>query len=58
LAGGGLAGIWRQRVSGRSITITVTSWRRLSKAERAELADEAHVVGSVRGADRSTLVID
>lgn len=58
LAGGGLAGSWRQRISGRSVTITVTAWREFNKAERAELADEAQMVGSVRGADRTKLLVE
>jgi hypothetical protein len=57
LAGGGLAGLWRQRFAGRSLTITITPWRELTTAERAELQDEAQIVGTARGAQRTSLVL-
>ena len=57
LAGGGIAGIWRTRLAGKTLTLTVTAWRRLGTAERAALAEEAQLVGSVRGAARTSLVI-
>jgi hypothetical protein len=57
LAGGGIAGIWRTRLAGKTLTLTVTAWRRLGTAERAALAQEAQLVGSVRGAVRTSLVI-
>jgi hypothetical protein len=57
LAGGGIAGIWRTRLAGKTLTLTVTAWRRLGTAERAALAQEAQLVGSVRGAERTSLVI-
>ncbi len=57
LAGGGIAGIWRTRVSGRTLTVTITSWRKLAKAERAALESEAELVAAVRGVDRARLVV-
>jgi len=57
LAGGGLAGIWRTRLTGTSLTLTVLPWRRLAAAERTELEQEATRVGAVRGAGRTSLVI-
>jgi hypothetical protein len=57
LAGGGVAGSWRTRLAGKTLTLTVIEWRRLNDAERAGLADEAQIVGTVRGAARTDLVI-
>ena len=57
LTGGGLAGIWRTRASGRSLTVTITPWQKLAKAERATLESEAELVGMVRGAERTRLVV-
>ena len=53
LAGGGIAGIWRTGLAGRTLTVTVTPWRKLAKAERTALESEAELVGSGsrRGAD-------
>ncbi len=56
LAGGGAAGIWRTRLAGRSLTVTVTAWRRLTMDEQDGLAGEAQIVGTVRGAARTNLV--
>lgn len=58
LAGGGLAGIWRARHSGRALTITVTLWHSLSRRERSDLADEAQLVGAMRGARTTSLTIE
>jgi hypothetical protein len=57
LAGGGVVGSWRTRLAGRSLTLTVDPWRRLTAAERTALEDEAQLVGAVRGAARTTLTI-
>jgi hypothetical protein len=57
LAGGGVAGVWRTRLAGKSLTVSVVAWRRLTAAERAALDDEAQLVGAVRGAARTTLVL-
>lgn len=56
LAGGGLAGTWRTRASGATLTITVTAWRNLKAAEKTALDDEAQLVGHLRQAKRTTLV--
>jgi hypothetical protein len=58
LAAGGIAGVWRARRSGSGLTITVTSWHRFSARERAALADEAQLVGRVRGATTTGLDIE
>ena len=58
LAGGGLAGSWRTRASGRALTVTVTPWRKLAKDERTALESEAELVGTIRGVARTRLVID
>ena len=57
LAGGGIAGIWRTRLAGKTLTLTVTAWRRLEPVERAALEEEAQLVGAVRGAARTSLAI-
>ena len=58
LAGGGPAGIWRTRLSGRTLTVTISPWRRPTRAERAELELEAEIVRAVRGEAQVRLVID
>jgi hypothetical protein len=58
LAGGALAGIWRARAGGRTLTVTITPWRKLSKADRTALEAEAELVGAVRGVGRTRLVVD
>jgi hypothetical protein len=58
LAGGGVAGIWRSRLAGRSLTLTASTWRTLGHVERAVLEEEAQIVGTVRGAARTNLVIE
>jgi hypothetical protein len=58
LAGGGLAGSWRTRASGRALTVTVIPWRKLAKDERTALESEAELVGTIRGVARTRLVID
>jgi len=57
LARGGVAGIWRTRTSGRTLTVTVTPWRNLSKDERTAVQSEAELVGAIRGAARTQLVV-
>jgi len=57
LAGGEIAGSWRTRASGRSLTVTVTPWRKLAKDERTALQSEAELVGTIRGAARTQLVV-
>ena len=58
LAGGGLAGIWRTRQSGKKLTITLTPWHRLTTRERSALADEAQLVGAIRGASATVLTVE
>jgi hypothetical protein len=58
LAAGGLAGIWRTRQSGRKLAITLTPWHRLTARERSALADEAQLVGAIRGASAKVLTVE
>ena len=58
LAAGGVAGIWRARQSGSKLTITVTAWHGFTARERSALADEAQLVGAVRGAGSTTLAVE
>jgi hypothetical protein len=57
LAWGGVAGTWRTRLAGKTLTLTVTPWRTFSPGERAALEEEAQIVGAARGAARTSLVI-
>ncbi|MTD16358.1 winged helix DNA-binding domain-containing protein [Nakamurella sp. YIM 132087] len=50
LAGGRIVGAWRPKRSGKKLTVTVALWGRLTKVQRAELADEAVLAASLRGA--------
>jgi hypothetical protein len=56
LAGGVLAGLWERRRRGRRIELRVLPVRRLTRAERAELAAEAERIGSLLNL-KSTLSI-
>jgi hypothetical protein len=47
LAGGVLAGLWERRRRGKRIELRVLPIRRLTRAERAELAAEAERIGSL-----------
>jgi hypothetical protein len=47
----------RTRLAGRTLTLTATPWRTLGPVERAALAQEAQLVGSMRGAARTSQVI-
>ena len=58
LAAGGVAGMWRARQSGRTLTITVTAWHRFAARDRAALADEAQLVGELRGARETVLTVE
>jgi hypothetical protein len=53
---GALAGTWRQRISGRQLTIPVESTAPLTEAERSELNREAEAVASLRGLRLADLV--
>jgi hypothetical protein len=50
LADGTIAGIWRPRKSGRTLTLTITTFRSLSTKLRKQLSDEADRVAELRGA--------
>jgi len=58
LAGGGVAGVWRTRLSGSTLTVTITPWQPIDAGTHAELEREAQLVGAVRGAARCRLVLD
>lgn len=58
LAAGGVAGVWRGRLAGRTLTVTVTPWHRFTDRERAALADEAQLIGSLRGAGKTVLTVE
>lgn len=50
LADGAVAGIWRPRKSGRTLTLTVTPFQPMSSRLRALLREEAAPVATLRGA--------
>ncbi|MGW5452766.1 winged helix DNA-binding domain-containing protein [Nocardia sp. NPDC003979] len=50
LADGVIAGVWRPRKNRKNLTITVTSFRRMSRRVREELRVEARLVAELRGA--------
>lgn len=58
LAAGGVAGMWRARLSGRTLTITVSAWHRFSARERAAVAREAQLIGALRGAGETVLTVE
>lgn len=50
LAEGDVAGIWRPRKKGRTLTLTVTAFRSMSTRLRAQVRAEAAAVATLRGA--------
>lgn len=58
LADGEIAGIWRPRKKGRSLTVTVTVFGTLSKRQRELVEHEAEAVGALRGASATTVDIE
>ncbi|WP_246011326.1 winged helix DNA-binding domain-containing protein [Nocardia mexicana] len=50
LADGEIAGIWRPRKSGRTLTLTITSFRPLTAGVRKRVRQEADHVAELRGA--------
>ena len=58
LAGGAVAGLWRTRLSGPTLTVTITPWQPINAGTREELEREAQLVGAVRGAAHCRLVVD
>lgn len=49
LADGGIAGVWRPRKAGRSLTVAVEPWTRLSPEVRAGVAEQAERLAAFRG---------
>lgn len=58
LAAGGVAGVWRARRTGGTLTVTITPWHRFTERERAALAHEAQLLGSLRGARETVLTVE
>lgn len=52
LAGGGIAGTWRPKTAGRSLTLTIQPFRRFTASEQDALDGEADLVRRIRGLDR------
>jgi hypothetical protein len=50
LADGAIAGIWRPRKNGRTLTLTVTPFASLTTRRRKQVGDEAEHVADLRGA--------
>lgn len=50
LVDGEVAGTWRPRKSGRTLTITITTFDPLRARHRRQIDDEAHRVAALRGA--------
>ncbi|MFI0445684.1 winged helix DNA-binding domain-containing protein [Actinomadura sp. 6N118] len=48
LARGEIAGIWRPRTTGTRLTLTIATFRDLTRTERAEAEREAEAIGEVR----------
>jgi len=57
LVDGRVAGVWSRRQRGRRVEIRVEPFRRLSKAQHAELADEAARVSRTHGAEPALEVV-
>ncbi|GAB3195978.1 crosslink repair DNA glycosylase YcaQ family protein [Geodermatophilus arenarius] len=49
LADGGIAGVWRPRTAGRTLTVAVEPWTRLSPAARAGIEEQAERLAAFRG---------
>lgn len=58
LARGEIAGTWRAKGSGKTVTITVTPFAPLPAGVRAAVEDEARVVAAARGAASARVVFD
>ena len=50
LVGGAVAGTWTHEVKKGRLTIEVPPWRRLTKAERTAIDEEAARIGAFLGA--------
>jgi hypothetical protein len=57
LVDGRVGGVWRRRERGRVVEIRVEPFGRLSRAQQAELADEAARVGRTHGADAALEIV-
>ncbi|MDN6438213.1 winged helix DNA-binding domain-containing protein [Corynebacterium nuruki] len=57
LVGGRIAGVWRPKKSGTSLTVRVSPFRSLPPSTVEALAQEAESLGPFRGADRVTLAV-
>ena len=58
LAGGEVAGIWRTRMSGSALTITLQPWVAPTRQTRSALEAEVDRVRIARRADRAELTVD
>lgn len=58
LADGAIAGTWRPRKHGRTLTVTVTLFAPLRSALRTALREEARHVAQLRGADQAHVEFD
>lgn len=58
LVGGRIAGVWRPKKSGRSLTVTVSPFSPLSPSTVEALEQEAESLGPYRGVDRVVLTVD
>ncbi len=58
LVDGEIAGTWRPRTHGGSLTLTVTTFGPLASRQRRPLEDEAEAVATLRGASSVVLVVD
>lgn len=50
LSGGEVVGVWRARMAGKRLAVTVTELERLPATVKAEVTAEAELVRTVRGA--------
>lgn len=58
LLDGRIAGIWRPRKRGDTLTLTVTPFSRLSAPDRVAVSGEAEAVGTLRGATSTVVEFD
>ena len=58
LADGEIAGIWRSRKKGRTLTVTVSAFGSLSDSHRIQLRGEADQIGALRGASTVEIEFD
>ncbi|MEU1986171.1 winged helix DNA-binding domain-containing protein [Nocardia sp. NPDC019395] len=58
LADGAIAGIWRPRKSGRTLTLTISPFRSLNAQLREQLREEADHIAGLRGASTARVQFD